>query len=131
MKPTLNSKAVSARKNLKIHMQAPMNYMSGQERPCTATEAKNEFGRILDQAAQGVTVVITKHDAPRAVLISVERFNALRQAPQLKLDALTAEFDDLLAGMQTSTARNAMERSFNASPGQLGKAAIRAARKRG
>jgi prevent-host-death family protein len=108
-----------------------MDFTLGQEHSCTATQAKNELGRILDQVVRGDTVVITKHDTPRAVLISVERFNALRQAPQLKFDALTAEFDELLAGMQTSTARNAMERAFNASPMQLGKVAVLAARKRG
>ena len=29
----------------------------------TATEAKHEFGRVLEQAIHGATVVITKHDA--------------------------------------------------------------------
>src|SRR5262245_20157112 len=32
-----------------------------------ATDAKNEFGRILEKAIQGGTVVITKHDVPKAV----------------------------------------------------------------
>ena len=42
----------------------------------TATEVKNEFGRILEKAIQGETVVITKHHAAKAVLISVDQFNA-------------------------------------------------------
>ncbi|HXI24679.1 MAG TPA: type II toxin-antitoxin system prevent-host-death family antitoxin [Pyrinomonadaceae bacterium] len=97
----------------------------------TATQAKHEFGRVLEQAIHGSTVVITKHDAPRAVLISMDRFKALQEAPQLKLDTLTNEFDALLERMQTPAARKAMTRAFNASPKQLGRAAVAAARKRG
>lgn len=95
----------------------------------TATEAKNEFGRLLERAIQGETVVITKHDAPKAVLISVDQFNALTHAPELRLDVLRGEFDDLLADMQGSKARAAMKSAFASSPQQLGKAAILAARK--
>jgi prevent-host-death family protein len=127
----MESAANSRSKNLKSKLQGQANRAVGQERSYTATEAKNEFGHLLDRAVQGATVVITKHDTPRAVLISVEKFNALQQAPQMKLDALSAEFDDLLARMQSTSARGAMERAFNASPAQLGKGAVRAARKRG
>ncbi len=100
-------------------------------RSYTATEVKNEFGRVLDEALRGETVVITKHDAPRAVLISLDKFKALEQAPQLKLNTLRSEFDALLFHMQTEKARGAMERAFHASPEDLGKAAVAAARKRG
>lgn len=97
----------------------------------TATEAKNEFGRVLEQAIHGTTVVITKHDSPRAVLISMDRFQALRQAPQLKLNTLSEQFDALIDRMQTPAARRGMTAAFGASSKQLGKAAVAAARKRG
>lgn len=97
----------------------------------SATEAKNEFGRVLEKAMQGITVVITRHDAPKAVLLSMDEFNALSQATQNRLDALSGEFDALLARMQTPKSRLAMKSAFNASPKQLGKAAVAAARKRG
>jgi prevent-host-death family protein len=131
MKPAINSKPASLRKNLKVTPSNRLQNAPGQECSYTATEAKNEFGRLLDRAMQGSVVVITKHDAPKVVLISVEKFSALQRAPQLRLDALSAEFDDLLARMQTPAARGSMERAFNASPKQLGKAAVLAARKRG
>src|SRR6266545_1225351 len=89
----------------------------------SATDAKNEFGRILEKAIQGVTVVITKHDAPKAVLISVDRFNALSGADRVELDTLSGEFDRLLAGMQGPAARAAMQAAFGASPKRLGRAA--------
>jgi prevent-host-death family protein len=65
----------------------------------TATDAKNQFGRVLEKAIQGGIVVITKHDEPKAVLISVREFNALKNAGRMKLDALSGEFDALLARM--------------------------------
>jgi prevent-host-death family protein len=97
----------------------------------TATEAKNEFGSILEKAIQGQVVVITKHDAPRAVLMSIVDYNTLSGSDELKLDSLSGEFDALLARMQTTKSRSAMKAAFNASPVRLGKAALAAARKRG
>jgi prevent-host-death family protein len=97
----------------------------------SATEAKNEFGRILEKAIRGETVVITKHDAPKAVLISMDQFNELKHAAELKLDTLSREFDALLTRMQAPKVRAAMDEAFHATPQQLGRAAVTAARKRG
>jgi prevent-host-death family protein len=97
----------------------------------SASEAKSEFGRVLEMAIQGRAVVITKHDAPKAVLISVENFNALSGAAETKLETLSHEFDALLARMQTSKARRGMKAAFAASGKRLGKAAVAAARSRG
>jgi antitoxin Phd len=106
-----------------------------RERPqalsVSATDAKNEFGRILEKAIQGGTVLITKHDTPKAVLISVDEFNALTGAGRVELDALSGEFDTLLARMQTPAARAGMQAAFDASPKRLGRAAVAAARQRG
>ena len=96
----------------------------------SATEAKNEFGRLLETVIQGGKVVITKHDSPKAVLISMDEFNALSNAHRVELESLTAEFDGLLARMQTPAARAGMNAAFHATPKELGKAAIAAARKR-
>ena len=97
----------------------------------SATDAKNEFGRILEKAIQGGRVVITKHDVPKAVLISVDEFDAMSRANRVQLDTLSGEFDALLARMQTPAARAGMQAAFDASPNQLGQAAVAAARKRG
>ncbi len=97
----------------------------------TATQVKNRFGSVLEKAIQGGIIVITKHDAPKAVLISVDEFNALSNANRVRLDTLTGEFDALLARMQTPAARAGMKAAFDASPKQMGKAAVTAARRRG
>jgi prevent-host-death family protein len=97
----------------------------------TATQAKNEFGRVLEMALHGDAVVITKHDAPKAILISVDQFNRLTHATESTLDTLSLEFDALLAGMQSPKSSAAMKAAFAASPAELGKAAVIAARRRG
>jgi antitoxin Phd len=97
----------------------------------TATDAKNEFGRVLDMALEKGAIVITRHDAPKAVLLAVDEFDALVAAGERTLDTLSAEFDELLARMQTSTARRGMADAFNATPARLGRAAVAAAKKRG
>ena len=97
----------------------------------TATQAKNQFGRVLERVLQGGTVVITKRDAPKAILISVDEFNKLAHATELTLDSLSQEFDALLARMQRPKTSAAMKAAFAASPRELGQAARIAARKRG
>jgi prevent-host-death family protein len=129
----MKSRAASKRVS-KLSGSHKLNRREGARHPhtsYTATEAKHEFGRVLEQAIHGTTVVITKHNSPRAVLISMDQFKALQDSPQLKLNTLSEEFDALLDRMQTSAARRGMSAAFNASPKQLGKAAVASARKRG
>jgi prevent-host-death family protein len=102
-----------------------------QAESLTATQAKNEFGRVLERVIRGEIVVITRHDAPKAVLISMDEYQALARNPESQLNSLAGEFDAILAAMQTPKARERMKRAFDASPKQLGKAAVSATRKRG
>ena len=95
-----------------------------------ASRFKNEFGAVFEKAALGGAVAITKHDTPKAVLISYDEFQALMRARAVSLDELTAQFDRLLEGMQTAKARRGMASAFDAPPVRLGRAAVRAARKR-
>jgi antitoxin Phd len=97
----------------------------------TATEAKNDFGRILERVTRGGTVIITRHDVPKAVLLSVEQFDSLSRANEVRLDTLSGEFDALLAQMQTPGSRAGMEFAFGAPPQQLARAALAATRRRG
>ena len=88
-----------------------------------ATRFKNEFGSIFEQAALGGAVAITKHNTPKAVLLSFTEFEALTRSGSPVLDELTDEFDDLLAGMQTAAAKSAMAAAFDATPEEMGRAA--------
>lgn len=114
-------------------MSAPLTFRNSQGElvdvpAVAATRLKNEFGAVLDQALRGGAVAITRHDTPRAVLISYDEFQALVKARSHDLSDLAAEYDILLAGLQTPKARKGMEAAFNATPAQLGRAAVRVAR---
>lgn len=94
------------------------------------THAKNTFGELLDRVAVSGAVAITRHDMPKAVLLSYEEFESLSSARAETLDALSAKFEGLLERMQTPAARKGMETAFNADPEALGRAAAKAARRR-
>ena len=93
-----------------------------------ATRLKNEFGTVMDQALRSGAVAITRHETPKAVLVSYEEFQALVRDRAPSLDDLTAEYDVLLARMQTPAAKRGMAVAFDAEPAQLGRAAVKAAR---
>jgi len=112
---TLDTARSAARRGPLVHM--------------SSTEAQNGFGRVLDTVARGGKVMITKHNTTQAVVMSVEEYDALTQAPAPELDLLTAEFDELLLRMQTPHARAGLRDAFGASPDELSRAAVAAARR--
>ena len=97
----------------------------------TATEAQNEFGRILDQAGRDQDVVITRHNVPRAVLISVSRYRELGGVSSPMLNTLSDEFDALFARMQQPSVREGTMRGITATRAEMGSAAHAAARRAG
>ena len=94
-----------------------------------ATRVKNEFGAILEKTMQSGAIAITRHDTPKAVLLSFAEFESLVKERSRSLDDLSAEFDELLARMQTPQARKGVEAAFNASPAELGRTAVMAAKR--
>jgi antitoxin Phd len=97
----------------------------------TATEAKTRFGPLLETAIRGRSVVITKHDTPKAVLLSIAEFEALGGSRQPDLNALSVEFDSLAARLQTPRSRAALKSAFQATPRELGRLAVVHHRRRG
>lgn len=95
----------------------------------SATEAKNSFGRVLDTAFSQGMVAITKRDRPTAVVLSLDAYQALLDARAQPLDTLSHEFDALLQRMQAPAARDAMLEAFDASPDELGLAAVAAVKR--
>jgi len=102
----------------------------GRPRRFSAAEAKNQFGQALESAMAGHPVAITRYGQVKAILLSVEAYEALTQAPERRLDLLTDHFDGMLARMQTDAARRGMSAAFDASPAEMGRAAVRGARGR-
>ena len=101
----------------------------GDVKHVPASEAKNQFGQVLETALQSGAVVITKHDTPKAILMSIDEFEAMTAARD-RLDTLAQRYDDTYARMQRPEAKRAMAAAFDATPRQLGAAAVAAARKR-
>ncbi len=96
-----------------------------------ATQAKNSFGDLLDRVVTSGAITITRHDMPKAVLVSFEEFESLSSARSETLDKLSSKFDSLLDRLQTPAAKKGMETAFHATPAELGQAAVKAARRRG
>jgi len=94
----------------------------------TATEAKNRFGWVLDAVTEGKVVVVTRHDAPRAVMLSAEAYEALAGEEVVDLGALTEEFDAFVESLQSPEAVARLNAAFEATPAELGRAAVDAAR---
>ena len=86
----------------------------------TASEAKHNFGQLLDTALRSGPVTITKQRKPTAVLISLDDYKALTQVEDRALAALAAEFDRRFDSMQAPGAAAAMQRAFDTPEEQLG-----------
>lgn len=113
-----------------MKQRKPLSKPALDTQTVTATLAKNEFGRLLEQVIRGGRVVITRYDLPKAVLLSMDDYHALTTHATRELATLSAEFDRMLERMQTEKARAGMQAAFDASPDQLAAAAVRSARKR-
>ena len=93
-----------------------------------ASRFKNEFGAVFEEATLGGAVVITKHNTPKAVLLSYAEFEALTASATPALDDLSERFDQLMATMQTPKAKAGVTAAFDPTPEELGAAAVKAAR---
>ena len=96
----------------------------------TATELKNSTADVIDQLGARRAVAITRHDKPRAVLLSIAEYEALtRQEPDY-MAGLMEKYRGMLDRMQGPEQTAAAERAFNATPEELGTAAVWAAQQR-
>lgn len=84
-----------------------------------------KVGRAVDTHG---AVLITKHDQPAYVLMSVARYRELQRAAEPDLGALSGEFDAMFARMQGQA--DALADAFAMSPESVGQAAVKAAKPR-
>jgi antitoxin Phd len=102
-----------------------------QELPTvTATQLKHSTADVLDQVSAGQAVAVTRHDKARVVLMSVEHYNRLTSEEGSILADLRTEYRGMLDRMQSPEQKAAAIRAFNATPEELGAAAVRAAQRR-
>jgi len=93
----------------------------------SATALKQTMGHILEQAYRGERIRITRHGRTdeRLVILREDDLRRLEAQQRAPLDTLTAEFDDLIAAMQTPTARQAAASVGTASTEALAWAAVK------
>ena len=102
-----------------------------QELPTiTATELKNATADVFEQVAAKQAVAITRHEKPRAVLLSVEQYEALTGQRPDWLEQLHEEYRGMLDRMQGPEQRAAADKLFQATPQELGEAALWAAQQK-
>jgi antitoxin Phd len=124
-------RATTTSHGAKRRPRSPRPSRGTEEISVSATTIKNEFGRYLEKVIQGGRLIIEKHDTAKAVMISVEEFDALMRVKEERLSILTRQFDELFDRMQTRESRHGTQKAFEASSEELGRAAVAAARKNG
>lgn len=97
----------------------------------SSTSVKSGVTTLLETVTRHGMVALTKNRKTKAVVLSVEEYQALLHRKPNLLDALDAHFDRLFDAMQGPIADAAFERVMNATPNELGKAAVEAASKSG
>lgn len=93
----------------------------------TRTALAGEIQRVSKAVQARGEVLITSHNKPEMVLMTVERYLALQEAKQPSLDALTQEFEQFVAQMQRQEGPNGAAAAFAMSGAELGQIALRAA----
>jgi prevent-host-death family protein len=96
----------------------------------TASDLKNNFGEVSAMAQKGA-LAITRHQRAEFVLLSVTQYKELQQARTAPLEALTSQFDALVAKMNTPAARQGVTKLFKAGPAALGRSAGKSAQAHG
>lgn len=93
----------------------------------SATEFKQRFGKTLEDVTHGRRVRIIRHGRVEdsLVLLREDELTALSARAGSPLDALREKFDDMVARMQSPTAREAAASIGTVEPSDLGKAALR------
>lgn len=96
-------------------------------RDLSATEFKKAFGQTLDQALRGQRIRITRHGrtGERIVMIREADLNKLETQAISPLDALRAEFDQMVEDMQSPAAGKAAAGVGTATTEELGRAAVK------
>lgn len=96
----------------------------------TASELKNKFGEVSSRAMKGA-IAIKRHRRSEFVLIPASEYAELQQARSAPLEALSGQFDAMVARMNTPTSKRGVAKLFKATSKQLGKSAVKAAQVHG
>jgi prevent-host-death family protein len=114
---------------LEIAMSAVLEQAIADQLPSvSATQLVAGIQKVGRTVATHGAVLITKHDQPAYVLMSVERYREMQRAAEPDLGALGGEFDAMLARMQGQG--DALAQAFAMAPEAIGTAAVKAVKPR-
>ncbi len=93
----------------------------------SASDLKNKFSEVARLAARE-PLAVTRHNRREYVILTVGQYEQFQQSQRAPLENLTAEFDQLVARMNTRKAKRATAALFSASAKTLGQAALKTRR---
>jgi len=93
----------------------------------TASDLKNKFSEVARRTARE-PVAVTRHNRREFVILTAGQYEEIQQSRRAPLEGLAAEFDQMVARMNTPKAKRATASLFTASGKTLGKAAANARR---
>ena len=112
---------------LSAQKSAPTLQEFGDIPTVTASDLKHHIGEVIHQAMKG-PLAITRHNRTELVLLSADKFMELQRSHKGSLDAMTAEFDTMVAQMNTPAAKRGVKKLFQTTPRELGNSAVLAAK---
>jgi antitoxin Phd len=80
----------------------------------TASVLKNKFSEVARLASRG-PLAVSRHNRREFVILTAEQYEELQQSRRAPLESLTAEFDQMVAKMNTPADRVARRNFFKAS----------------
>jgi prevent-host-death family protein len=95
----------------------------------TITELKEQAREVIDLVAVRKAIAILRHRTPEAVLIPVDDYIELVKLRRERLNVLTQRYDEMVSRMRTPEAAAGVDALFNATPEELGRAAVKAAKR--
>jgi prevent-host-death family protein len=97
-----------------------------------ASDVKKSWREIVNEVNTVGDVLVTNHNRPEVVVVSVERYAKLKRdaAANDPLETLRSTFDRELAVLQSGKAAGTLRRAFASTPRELADAANAAARRK-
>lgn len=92
----------------------------------TASVLKNKFSEVARLASSG-PLAVSRHHRREFVILTAEQYEELQQSRRAPLESLTAEFDQMVAKMNTPAGKQAIDALFSATSADLSRAFLKTA----
>ena len=93
----------------------------------TASVLKNKFSEVARLASKG-PLAVSRHNRREFVILTAGQYEELQQSRRAPLESLAAEFDQMVATMNTPKAKHATAALFSATSADLGHAFVKTSR---